>query len=205
MSAHIGRKGDGLPIEKPTLEGGGLDALGGMVGSVDAEAAAALNPAMSAGAPGAQQDMGPDYAKGAAGMVDLLSSMIDGYAPGAGWQDAQRARMAASVAPVLEKYGWDIEGSMSCELIALMVCGPALYQSAKIVALKIQTDRIALERAARGIADPNTIAAAAAREAAARQEAENDRSWREEQGVASGDAAAALSEALANAPSFPDM
>jgi hypothetical protein len=38
-------------------------------------------------------------------MVDLLSAMLDGYAPGAGWQDEQRARMAASIAPVLEKYG----------------------------------------------------------------------------------------------------
>lgn len=199
MNAPIGRKGDGLPIEKPTLEGGGLDALGGMVGTVDAEAAAALNPAMSAGAPGAQQDMGPDYAKGAAGLVDLLSSMIDGYAPGAGWQDAQRARMAASVAPVLEKYGWDIEGSMPCELVALMVCGPALYQSAKIVALKIQTDRIALERAARGLGDPNTVAGQQTAQASGMEPpaASTD--------AGHTDAASVLSEALAKAPSFPDM
>lgn len=90
-------------------------------------------------------------------MVELVSSMLDGYAPGAGWSEKQRALMAASIAPVLEKYGWDIEGTMPCELMALAVCGPALYQSAKVVALKIQTDRLALARAARRLDDPHTV------------------------------------------------
>ncbi|KWF19822.1 hypothetical protein [Burkholderia ubonensis] len=135
--------------------GGGFAALDGMAAGVDAEAAAALNP--GAAVPPGQPAPGPDYARGAAGMVDLISSMLDGYAPGAGWSEQQRALMAASIAPVLEKYGWDIEGSMPCELMALAVCGPALYQSAKVVALKIQADRIALARAARGLDDPNTV------------------------------------------------
>lgn len=159
--------------------GGGFAALDGVAAGVDAEAAATLNPgaAAEAAAPG------PDYARGAAGMVDLVSSMLDGYAPGAGWSEKQRALMAASIAPVLEKYGWDIEGSMPCELMALAVCGPALYQSAKVVALKIQADRLALERAARGLDDPHTVRG----------------------GEQPASAADALREATAKAPVFPDL
>jgi hypothetical protein len=50
---------------------------------------------------------------------------------------------------------------MPCELVVLMVCGSALYQSAKVVALKIQTDRLALARAAHGLDDLNTVKGAA--------------------------------------------
>ena len=166
---------------------GGLDSLAGMVAEADAGAAEALNPG-AAGAANLGAAPGPDYARGAAGMCELVRGMVDGFAPGAGWDDSTNARMAASLAPVFEKYGWDVEGTLPCELVALMVCGPVLYQSARVVALKIQTDRAAQLRAARGLADPNTVAgAAAARDAK------------------QGDAADALAAAVAGAPHFPDM
>lgn len=108
----IDKKDSGLPpVSNPTLEGGGLDALGGMVAGIDAQAAAALNPEMSGAAPGAPADTGPDYHRGACGIVDLARGMIGGYAPGAEWDEPTSARMAASLAPVFEKYGWDVEGA----------------------------------------------------------------------------------------------
>lgn len=190
------RKGDGLPVEKPTLDANpGFAALGGLAAEVDTQAHEALNPGAAAAAAEAAAN-GPDYAKGAAGIVELLSAMLDGYAPGAGWHEQQRAQMAASVAPVIEKYGWDLNTAMPCELVALMVCGPALYQSARVVALKIQTDRLALARAARGLAAPNTIKGEAAPESGppAASPASGDT-----------DAGAALAQAVHEAKIFPDM
>ncbi|HDR9355046.1 TPA: hypothetical protein QDB44_000882 [Burkholderia vietnamiensis] len=161
--------------------GGGFAALDSVAAGVDAEAAATLNP--GAAVPPGQPAPGPDYARGAMGLVDLASAALDGYAPGAGWGDQQRAKMAASIAPVLEKYGWDVESSAPCELVALLICGPALYQSAKIVALKIMQDRIALARAARGLDDPHTVRG----------------------GEQPASAADALREATGQTPVFPDL
>ncbi|MBR8254357.1 hypothetical protein [Burkholderia ambifaria] len=161
--------------------GGGFAALDGVAAGIDAEAAATLNP--GAAVPPGQPAPGPDYARGAAGIVDLASAALDGYAPGAGWPDEKRAVMAASIAPVLEKYGWDIESSAPCELVALFVCGPALYQSAKLVALKIMQDRIALQRMARGLDDPHTVRG----------------------GEQPASAADALREATASTPTFPNL
>lgn len=192
----IERKGDGLPIEKPTLETSpGFAALGGLAADIDAAAHEAINPGAAQAAAEAAANA-PDYGKGAAGIVELISAMLDGYAPGAGWSDKQRGMMAASIAPVLEKYGWDLNSAMPCELVALMVCGPALYQSAKVVALKIQTDRIELARAARGLADPNTINGAATAES---------RPPAASQASADADAAARLAQAVQDAKIFPDM
>ena len=173
----------------------GLDALAGMAAQADAEAAGVLNPA-APGAPGAQADMGPDYMKGAAGLVDLASAALDGYAPGAGWPEEKRALMAASIAPVLEKYGWNVEGTLPCELVALMVCGPALYQSAKLVALKIATDRAELARHMRGLSDPNTIKGAAAAQSGQPTAPAT---------VGDTDAGAALVEAVKTAQIYPEM
>jgi hypothetical protein len=132
---------------------GGLDSLNGMAAEADAAAHAAMNPDAAAQAAEAAANA-PDYQRGASAMVDMVSAMLDGYAPGAGWNEPTRGRMAASLAPVFEKYGLDVETALPCELVAIMVCGPAVYQSARVVALKIQTDRLALQRAARGLDTP---------------------------------------------------
>ncbi|MEW6339611.1 MAG: hypothetical protein AB1704_02830 [Pseudomonadota bacterium] len=193
----IDKKDSGLPpVSNPTLEGGGLDALGGMVAGIDAQAAAALNPEMSGAAPGAPADTGPDYHRGACGIVDLARGMIGGYAPGAEWDEPTSARMAASLAPVFEKYGWDVEGAFPCELVALMVCGPVLYQSARAVAFKIKADRYALENARPGVTDPNTIKGAAAAESGPLAGSP---------GIGDITAADALAQAAASLPKFPDM
>lgn len=191
----IDRKGDGLPIEKPTLEQQGFAALSGMAAEVDAAAHEAINPGAAAAAAEAAAS-GPDYAKGAMGTVELVRGMVDGFAPGAGWDDSTSARMAASLAPVFEKYGWDVESALPCELVALMVCGPVLYQSARVVALKIQTDRAAQLRAARGLADPNTIAGTAGAKSGPPAGS---------QGAGGVSASDELAKAMAGAPVFPDM
>ncbi|WP_250479024.1 MULTISPECIES: hypothetical protein [unclassified Caballeronia] len=135
----------------------GLDSLGGMAAGIDAEAAAALDPSQGQpGQPGAMPQ-GPDYLKGATGTVEMVRALIGGFAPGAEWDDATSVRMGASLAPVFEKYGIDMESHMPCELVALFVCGPVLYQSAKAVAFKLKMDRYALENSRPGMTDPNTV------------------------------------------------
>lgn len=191
-------KGDGLPVEKPTLDipaGAGFASLGGMAADIDGAAHDAINPGAAQAAAEAAANA-PDYARGAAGVVDLARGMIDGYAPGAAWDAATSARMAASLAPVFEKYGWDMESAFPCELVALMVCGPVLYQSARAVALKIRQDRYALEYAASGRTDPNTIKGAAPAE-----------SGPSAAPVGIGDITSAetLAAAQASMPKFPDM
>jgi hypothetical protein len=85
---------------------------------------------------------GPDYANEAAGMVDMLGAMICGYSPACAplWGADTKQRMALSVAPVMEKYGFSF-GAMPCELTALVVCGPVLYQSARIIGAQMAEDK----------------------------------------------------------------
>ncbi|OJY20747.1 MAG: hypothetical protein BGP02_09845 [Pandoraea sp. 64-18] len=154
----VAKKGDGLPVEKPTLDAGGQFAgLEGVAMQVDAAADAAINPAA---ADAVVAPAGPDYGVEAAGAVDMLNAMIEGYAPGAGWDEKTGKRMAESLSPVFEKYGFSFAAA-PCELVAAIVCGPVLYQSARVVAAKIQSDRLQQEaarvRAMRGLSDPNTI------------------------------------------------
>jgi hypothetical protein len=200
VSKPLDLKDGGMPpSQHPTLDmpaGAGFASLGGMGAAIDGEAAAALNPDMAPGAPGAPADTGPDYHRGAAGMVDLARGMIGGYAPGAEWDEPTSARMAASLTPVFEKYGWDVESAFPCELVALMVCGPVLYQSARAVALKIKQDRFALENARPGVNDPNTIRGAAGEESGPPAGA---------QGIGDISAAETLARAAAGLPQFPDM
>lgn len=85
---------------------------------------------------------GPDYATEAAGMVDMLGAMICGYSPACAplWGQETKQRMALSVAPVMEKYGFSF-GAMPVELTALVVCGPVLYQSARIIGAQMAEDK----------------------------------------------------------------
>lgn len=192
----IERKGDGLPVEKPTLDAApNFAALGGLAAEVDAQAHEAMNPGAAQAAADAAAN-GPDYGRSACGIVELASAALDGYAPGAGWPPAQQTKMAEAIAPVLEKYGWDLEGKVPCELVAALVCGPALYNSAKLVALKITTDRLAIERAARGLSDPNTIRGAEAAESGPPAVPP---------GIGEVSAPENLGAALSGVPQFPDM
>jgi hypothetical protein len=130
-------------------------ALGSMAADVDGQAREAINPGAAA-AEAAALPAVPDYHTEARGTVEFFGAMLEGYAPGAGFKPPQVDAMAAAVAPVMEKYGFTL-GGMPCELVALIVCGPILYTSAKVVAAKIKADQAEAARDARGLDDPNTI------------------------------------------------
>lgn len=92
----------------------------------------------------------------AAGAVDMLGAMICGYSPACAplWSPETKQRMAASVAPVMEKYGFSF-GAMPCELTALVVCGPVLYQSARIIGAQMAEDKAKAEQAHAAAASRN--------------------------------------------------
>jgi len=119
-----------------------LAGLTGLAAEVDGAAAAVAAP----GDPNAPTlpEPGPDFGMEARGAVDMLGAMICGYAPQAEsvWTEPTRERMAASLAPVMAKYGFSF-GAMPVELTALIVCGPVLWQSSRIVATKINVDKAA--------------------------------------------------------------
>jgi hypothetical protein len=166
-------------------------ALGGMASDIDGLAHEAINPGAAQAAAEAAA-AAPDYFTEARGTVEFFGAMLDGYAPGAGFKPDEVTRMAAAVAPVMEKYSFTL-GAMPCELVALIVCGPVLYNSAKVVAAKLRTDQAEAAREARGLADPNTVRGQQAAPQAGPQ--------------ASVDANAArkLDEAVAGLPVYPGM
>lgn len=117
-----------------------LNGLAGLVAEVDGGAAAVSAP----GDPNAPEvaPAGPDFSTEAAGAVDMLGAMICGYSPACEplWGADTKTRMAASVAPVMEKYGFTF-GAMPCEMLAIVVCGPVLYQSARIIGREMAEDK----------------------------------------------------------------
>ena len=120
-----------------------LDNLEGIAAQADAGAVSMDNPP---GADGQGADLvapqGPDYMTEARGAVDLFATMVVGYAPKAEsiWTEPAKARTAAALAPVLEKYGFSF-GAMPCELTLIIVAGPLLWQSSRIVAAQMAEDK----------------------------------------------------------------
>lgn len=76
-----------------------------------------------------------DFQREAAGAVDMFAALVVGFAPKAEpiWTAEAKARTAAALAPVLEKYGFTF-GNMPPEVTLAIVAGPLLWQSSKIVA-----------------------------------------------------------------------
>ena len=118
-----------------------LAGLAGIAAEADQAAAGVAAP----GDPTAPElaPPGPDYATEAAGMVDMLGAMICGYSPACAplWGTETKQRMSMSVAPVMEKYGFSF-GAMPCEMTAIVVCGPVLYQSARIIGAQMAEDKV---------------------------------------------------------------
>lgn len=117
-----------------------LDNLQGVAAAADS-GAAALD---GAEAPGnelvAQQ--GPDYMNEARGAVDMFAAMAVGYAPKAEsvWTEQAKNRTAAALAPVMEKYAFSF-GAMPPELTLLIVAGPLLWQTSRIVAAQMAEEK----------------------------------------------------------------
>lgn len=89
----------------------------------------------------------PDFSTEATAMVDMGAAMLAGYAPRTAtvWTPAAKARTAAALAPVLEKYGFTF-GGMPCEVVLLITAGPLLWQSSRLVAEQINHDRAEAQR-----------------------------------------------------------
>ena len=94
--------------------------------------------------PGTDPESPPpmDYNAEAAQAVDMFAALVVGYAPKTAdiWNDETKARVSAALGPVMEKYSVSF-GALPPELKALVVAGPPLYMSMKIVAAQMQADR----------------------------------------------------------------
>lgn len=86
---------------------------------------------------------GVNYTQHAEAMVDLFVGVLTGYAPetSAIWSHDTKARVAAALAPVMEKYNFNVS-NLPPEITLLIMAAPPLYQSAKIVAEQMRQDRL---------------------------------------------------------------
>jgi hypothetical protein len=91
---------------------------------------------------GEEVPQGADYGIEARGAVDMFAAMVVGYAPKAEkvWTDAAKHRTAAALAPVMEKYGFSF-GALPPELTLMIVAGPLLWQSSRIVAAQMAEEK----------------------------------------------------------------
>lgn len=89
-----------------------------------------------------QEPAAPDYDTEARGAVDMFAALVVGYAPAAEsvWTEPAKARTAAALAPVMEKYGFSF-GSLPPELTLMIVAGPLLWQSSRLVAAQMAAER----------------------------------------------------------------
>lgn len=118
-----------------------LDNLDHLATQADAGAVAIDTPPGTDGA-GSVEATGPDYLTEARGTVDMFTAMMVGYAPKCEsvWSEPAKARTAAALAPVMEKYGFNF-GAMPPELTLIIVAGPLLWQSSRIVAAQMADDK----------------------------------------------------------------
>lgn len=115
-----------------------LDQLDSVATAADAGALAQDNPAGE----GQPVDTGPNFGTEAAGAVDMFTAMLVGYAPATAsiWTPEAKARTAAALAPVMEKYGFSF-GNLPPEVTLLVVAGPLVWQSSRVVAAQMEADK----------------------------------------------------------------
>jgi len=121
-----------------------LDQLASQAAAADAESL----PAADQSTDGTEIDATPDYAHEANGCVDFFAALITGYCPKAEpiWTDKTKARVSAALAPVFEKYSFTMSAAPP-ELILLIIAGPPLFQSARLIAAQLQAERAAQPKA----------------------------------------------------------
>lgn len=115
-----------------------LNNLQGLAAQADAEAIALDTPAEGQGAEVQAGPQAPDYQIEASGAVDTFAAFVVGFAPKAEslWTDKAKARTAAALAPVLEKYNFSF-GVLPPEVTFILVAGPLLWQTSRVVAAQI--------------------------------------------------------------------
>ena len=84
-----------------------------------------------------------DYMTEAAGAVDTFAALAVGYAPKAAdlWDAEAKQRITAALAPVMEKYNFSL-GALPPELTLLIVAGPVLYQTSKIIGAQMAEQKV---------------------------------------------------------------
>ena len=119
-----------------------LDNLQGVAAAADSSAAALDGQNQTSGTEVAVIEQGPDFMTEARGMVDMFAAMAVGYAPKAEsvWTEQAKARTAAALVPVREKYAFSL-GAMPPELTLIIVAGPLLWQTSKIVAAQMAEEK----------------------------------------------------------------
>lgn len=119
-----------------------LDNLQGVAAAADAGATEMDGQNMAPGTEVATVEQGPNYAMEARGMVDMFAAMAVGYAPKAEsvWTEQAKARTAMALAPVMEKYSFSF-GAMPPELTLVIVAGPLLWQTSKLVAAQMAEEK----------------------------------------------------------------
>jgi hypothetical protein len=72
----------------------------------------------------------------------MFTGFLVGYAPAAAgiWTPEAKQRTAAALVPVMEKYGFSF-GALPPEITLLIVAGPLLWQSSRVVAQQIEADK----------------------------------------------------------------
>jgi hypothetical protein len=135
-----------------------LDNLDYMAAQADSGAEAidalARGPELDSNGQPIQPPSPTDYHTEAAGMVDVFAALLVGYAPQTEsiWTGQAKTRTAQALAPVLEKYGVTL-GGMPPELTLLIVAGPLLWQSSRVVAAQMaEAKRPAAARVEEGAA-----------------------------------------------------
>lgn len=138
-----------------------LDKLDGMAAQADAGALSMDTPPGDNGQGTELVPMGPDYMIEARGTVDMFAALVVGYAPKAEsvWTDQAKQRTAAALAPVMEKYAFSF-GNMPPELTLLIVAGPLLWQTSRIVAAQMAEEKAKAKKDAKPDQAPGTVTSA---------------------------------------------
>ena len=115
-----------------------LDHLDDLAAQVDADTTGTLPD----GTLIADQPEATDYKAKAQEAVDMFAGFLTGFAPAteAIWTDIAKTRVVNALAPVMEKYKVDFE-ALPCEVNLIIVAGPMLWQSSKLVALQMAKDK----------------------------------------------------------------
>ena len=119
-----------------------LDALASLAAATDAEQTGKLPD----GTLVEDQPQPVNYGQEAAMTVDTFAALLVGYCPDTAplWADDKKAAVSASLAPVMEKYGFTL-GALPVELIFIVTAGPLLYQSSKLVAGQMKREQLAAQ------------------------------------------------------------
>lgn len=116
-----------------------LDLLTAHAAAVDADA---LPPVAPQGENGQPLPPPVNYLMEATGIVGTFAALVKGYCPETAevWTDQTRDDVAAALAPTMEHYQWTM-GGMPPWVMTLFVAGPPLFQTAKIVRLKMEASK----------------------------------------------------------------